>query len=153
MIDLTIGLWRIWYGQAMLLPIGCDTLFRLLTGYGHHPESRLLTMTEIIVVEFRQFTLTVFTCGMEKHDDRGSLHAVIAEYGTISTIYDLNGKGRQTIPYPDDARSVRISRIMVIVNNTAKQQPRYQNQFYQRLHTAKIVNFYKKMKKYARKLI
>lgn len=137
----------------MLLPIGRNALLRLLTGNGHHAESWLLTMTEIIVVEFRQFTLTVFTCGMEKHDDRGSLHAVIAEYGTISTIDDLNGKGRQTIPYPDDARSVRISRIMVIVNNTAKQQPRYQNQFYQRLHTAKIVNFYKKMKKYARKLI
>ena len=137
----------------MLLPIGCDTLFRLLTGYGHHPESWLLTMTEIIVVELRQFTLAVFTSSMEKHDDRSPLHAVITEYGMRSTIDDLNSKGWQTIPYPDDARSVRISRIMVIVNNTAKQQPRYQNQSYQRLHTAKIVNFYKKMKKYARKLI
>lgn len=128
----------------MLLPISRNALFRLLTGYSHHPESRLLTMTEIVVVKFRQFTLTVFTCGMEKHDNRSPLHAVIAEYGTISTIDDLNGKGRQTIPYPDDARSVRISRIMVIVNNTAKQQPRYQNQSYQRLHTAKIVNFLQK---------
>ncbi len=106
----------------MLLPISRNALFRLLTGYSHHPESRLLTMTEIVVVKFRQFTLTVFTCGMEKHDDRGSLHAVITEYGTRSAIDDLNGKGRQTIPYPDDARSVRISRIMVIVNNAAKQQ-------------------------------
>ena len=137
----------------MLLPISRNALFRLLTGYSHHPASRLLTMTEIVVVKFRQFTLTIFTCGMEKHDDRSPLHAVITEYGTRSAIDDLNGKGRQTIPYPDDARSVRISRIMVIVNNAAKQQPRYQNQSYQRLHTAKIVNFYKKMKKYARKLI
>ena len=60
----------------MLLPIGCNALLRLLAGNGHHAKARFLAMAEIIVIELWQFTLTIRTACMEKHDDRLALQSL-----------------------------------------------------------------------------
>ena len=110
----------------MLLPISRNALFRLLTGYSHHPESRLLTMTEIVVVKFRQFTLTIRTTGMEKDDDRPARETSGREDTRPVAREIIHRKGRQAIAHPDETRLIRIRAVFMRVDGAANKHKRHQ---------------------------
>lgn len=79
-------------------------------------------MANIIIVELRQFPLTVTTRCMEEHDHSGTKKIVGREHTASAAIDDTDGERRQTVANPDTVTGIWIITVIRLVDNAPRKQ-------------------------------
>ena len=103
-IDTPVGLSEVGNLQMVGLPIGSDTRIALLTADGHHLETLVILMLQVIVIQQWQVALTVRTRRIKEHDDRLARQPGGREGTHLFSIVDSERKRRHAVAHLDKLR-------------------------------------------------